>query len=350
MENNRILIQNILNDYEQGMPINEIKSRNRIERAQIYKIVQQYGTHETIKKHKSAKRNKLKEKKNAIDMEIIIKDLKNGVEMSQIIKTCGIHCNALKSQIEQYAQENDIDLQEIITPNNARYFRTQRVQVPIEEIIKAVEERRQLKPIAEKYEVCATTIYEQKKKYEQKHGKIECKVPAVVKVNGVVIDPETYGKRKRKETTKGEHLMNTNKKKSKVIDAQKKISMATLWKEYSNNIPVSELELRYGISENIIRKQLNEYRNYLLTKAFFENNKTIRAIALESGLPILEVKERVRKVLRSRAKDIPKGWLIVQKSRGYTEEQILKMYILEQREENKYKQIKKMDFDDEKEL
>ena len=330
MENNRVVIQNILNDYEQGMPINEIKKRNNVQNALIYKVVQQYGTPETRKKHNMAKRNKLKEKKMAIDMAKVIENLKNGVEMQEISKEYDIHYNALKSKIDQYVEENNIDIQEIITPNNERYFRKEKVEIPISEIVKAVEERRLLKQIANKYEVSATTVYEQKKNYEQVHGKIECKVKPVVKVNGVPIDPETYGRRKRKEPNDDKEK-EAKRKKSTIRKQKKEIHIIGLWQEYRNGTPVGDLASRWVMNEGTLRKQLNEYRNYLLTEAYVNHNKTIGEIARESNLPIQDVKEIVRKVLRERVKEVPKGWEIIQKCRGYTEEQILKMYILEKR-------------------
>ena len=319
MENNQILIQNILNDYEQGMPINEIKNINDIEKAQIYKIVQKHGTPDTTKKRNAIKRNTLKEKKMAIDMETIIKELKNGAPMPQILKKYDIHYNTLKSQIDRYAEEKNIDLQEIISPNNARYFRTNKVQIPIEEIVKAVEERRQLKEIADKYEVTTTTVSEQKKQYEQTHGKIECKVKPVIKVRGVPINPETYGKRKKKEFN-NEKVKEEKHKKTNARKMKKKVSISELWQEYINHTPVSDLVARYGIDESVLRKQLNEYRNYLLTEAYLNHNKTIREIAQDSQLPIMEVKERIRTVLREKVPTVPTGWYLVQRSRGYTEE------------------------------
>ena len=89
-----------------------------------------------------------------------------------------------------------------------------------------------------------------------------------------------------------------------------------------------------------MKRRVEQYQALLLTKAYVDFNKSIAEIARETNLPILEVKEKIKMVLKEEAKNIPAEWYLKQRIKGLTAERVIKEYILLKRKEKK-SEIKK---------
>ena len=130
-----------------------------------------------------------------------------------------------------------------------------------------------------------------------------------------------------------------NKPKSDTVKDKQttKIGMAGIWREHTNGMSVTSLAIKYRMTEQEMKTKLEQYQALLFTKLYVDLNKPIEELAKENNLPILDVQEKIKMVLRKEAKNVPVDWYLKQRIKGNTEIQILKQYVLQTRQAKKKK-------------
>lgn len=259
--------------------------------------------------------------KKQIPMESVIEDLKNGMYLKDIAEKYGVSEDILYVRRREYEQETGNIIEDILNQVGTTLNKRKKADIPVEEMIKLWQEGETYDQLAKKYGVARETVFIRKKEYEQKLGE-------KLKRN-----KETRGRKPKK-------ISNTGDNKS---DNQNKIRMGIIWREYIEGLSIVNLALKYKMSEPVMRKKIHQYRALLMTKSYVDLNKSIAEIARETNLSISEVKENIKNVLRKEVTTVPIEWYLRQKTKGYTEERILKEYILLQRVKKKINETKNVE-------
>lgn len=256
-----------------------------------------------------------------IEIEEIINDVKSGLSASQIAWKYDLSEQGVRIKVKRYLEQNKMKMEEILPENAKNIWKRKVIELPMEEIMEKWRKGQSLSSLAREYGVPGSTLVDRKTKYERENGKVEReKKKTIIKEKKILKIKTEKPKIKTKKNT---------------VKKQTEVNIKQIWRERKNGVPLHELASKHNISYRELYEKLNQYYSELLAEAYVNSNKSIGNIALTSGLEILEVKERIRNVLRKQVKTVPVIWYLQQKNNGYTEEQILRMYIKQEKQKNK---------------
>ena len=371
------IIEKILNAYKNGATFREIEKQFKLSEGIVFRTIQQYATSKIREQHNTSVIARQQKKKDQdTSSERIWKDLESGMVLHKIADKHGISYSTFVNRIKKYAEKNGIKevngvkIEEILIEGNIEKvkYTKKKVDIPLERIIEDRTSGKKMTELAKEYGVGVNSLYERlrnsgiKLKRGRKRAKeIISKVPIEVLVeevskgatlvslskkydipvstiwhhiaryeqeNDVKIRKSNVYKEHKKITENNavEHKKETKQK----VKTENKDKMKGIWREYTKGIPITELSSRYGIGEATLRKYLNRYQDYLLTQAYVKQNKSVAEISREANLPILNVKERIIRVLKEKTPNIDLAWYMIKRSQGHTVEETLKMYMLQQ--------------------
>jgi len=254
-----------------------------------------------------------KPRKN-LPMEQIVAERENGASYKQLADKYSVARETIMDRIKKYCEENGKKINTVVIKRNRKIK-----ELPMDEIIKDWKDGFTYEELRDKYSASRTVIITRIREYKQKTG-----------------DKRVITSTMRKKWRANRKITNKNsikpKSEAKLPD---KIRMATIWKEYTDGFGVANLALKYRMTEGEIKTRLEQYQSLLLAKSYIDLNKSIAELARETELPILEVKEKIKTVLRKMVKTVPPAWYLSQRSKGYTEEQVLRIYLQQQKQKNK---------------
>lgn len=378
------IVEKILSLYANGATFREVEKKLRLHEGIVFRTVQQHATPKIREQHNKNVIARQENKVNLhIDAEKIFKELESGKQLHKIVDEYGISYNIIVDRVKEYAEMqgikeiNGLNLEDILKGENINKGRPskRKIDVPLEKIIEDWKSGKKIQEIADEYGVCANVIYQRLRdsgvnvKRGRKRSKTHVNnVPIEVLVeefaNGksysqlakkYEIPTSTVWHYIRKYEEENGKIIKNNiveenrnalkeervKKKTTRQAKTKKCKIDNIWKEYTNGVPISELATRYKIPDSTLKTQLKTYQDYLITKAYVEQNKSIAAISRETQLPFENVKQRVVKVLRQNIPLVDTAWYLITRSKGYTEEETLKLYMLKQKQKVKYSQERK---------
>ena len=378
------IIEKILSLYANGATFREIEKKLRLPEGLVFRTVQQHATPKIREQHNKNAIARQENKVNVhIDAEKIFKELESGKQLHKIVDEYGISYNIIVDRVKEYAEMhgikeiNGLNLEDILKGKNINKGRPskRKIDVPLEKIIEDWKSGKKIQEIADEYGVCANVIYQRLRNsgVNVKRGRKRSKTHVNNVPIEVLVEEFANGKSysqlakkyeiptstiwnyiRRHEEENGKIIKNNvveekesapkedkvQKKRTRQLKT-KEHKIDNIWKEYTNGVPISELAIRYKIPDSTLKTQLKTYQDYLITKAYVEQNKSIAAISRETQLPFENVKQRVVKVLRQNVPLVDTAWYLITRSKGYTEEETLKLYMLKQKQKVKYNQERK---------
>ena len=378
------IIEKILSLYANGATFREIEKKLRLPEGLVFRTVQQHATPKIREQHNKNVIARQENKVNVhIDAEKIFKELESGKQLHKIVDEYGISYNLIVDRVKEYAEMhgikeiNGLNLEDILKGENINKGRPskRKIDVPLEKIIEDWKSGKKIQEIADEYGVCANVIYQRLRDsgVNVKRGRKRSKTHVNNVAIEVLVEEFANGKSysqlakkyeiptstiwhyiRRHEEENGKIIRNNvveekesapkedkvKKKRTRQLKT-KEHKIDNIWKEYTNGVPISELATRYKIPDSTLKTQLKTYQDYLITKAYVEQNKSIAAISRETQLPFENVKQRVVKVLRQNVPLVDTAWYLITRSKGYTEEETLKLYMLKQKQKVKYNQERK---------
>lgn len=320
-----IPLDEIIKEWKKGMTLEKLGQKYGVTRETISKRIKEFE----YKTGQKLVRDYI-ERVPKIDLPIeeIIEEWKNGTVLEEIAQKYGVTRNTIQRRLEEYEEKTG----EKLVRTHSKDKRRIKKELPIEAVYEDWKNGKTYGELMKKYNASKGTIYKRIKEYREQKGDDDIRkiIPNVVK--------EGYNNNEIK--------VKKNNKSNNPNKPPVKVRMGVIWREYTEGLSVSGLALKYKTTESDMKKRLEQYQALLLTKAYVDLNKSIAELARETKLPMLEVKDKIKMVLRKEVKTVPIVWYLKQRTSGWTEEKILKEYILMKRKEEKSKEKMQIELED----
>lgn len=303
-----IPLEEIITDWKAGMTLEKLELKYKVSRDTISMRMREFEA-ETGKKLE--RDFFVRTPKKDLPVEEIVAEWKSGFVLEDIAQKYGVTRNTVRRRLEEYQEETG----EKLIREQSKDRRRIKIELPMEEMFEDWKNGKTYQELIEKYGVSRSTIITRIREYKSKNG---------------------YNVSKNIIKRNKNNITNSNKQNNKKIP----VRMGVVWREYTEGLSISSLALKYKTTEKDMKRRVEQYQALLLTKAYVDFNKSIAEIARETNLPILEVKEKIKMVLKEEAKNIPAEWYLKQRIKGLTAERVIKEYILLKRKEKK-SEIKK---------
>lgn len=357
-------VEDMVKDWESGMKLLELAEKYNVSRETVINRLKEY-------QYKTGKQIIKTKRRKDIPLNHIITDWKAGMTLEKLEQKYNIGRDTISERMREFEVESGQKLERDF------FERTPKIDLPVEEIVVEWKNGAILEELAQKYGVTRNTIRRRLEDYEESTGeklvrehsrdrrKIKKELPIdemfedwkngttyeeLVKKYGVsrstvILRIREYKMNSGYNTSKkivrknNPSKVRQNKPKSDTVKNKQttKIGMAGIWKEHTNGMSVASLAIKYRMTEQEMKTKLEQYQALLFTKLYVDLNKPIEKIAEEHNLPIEDVQEKIKMVLRKEAKNVPVDWYLRKRIKGGTAEEILKEYILITRQAEKRK-------------
>ena len=194
-------------------------------------------------------------KKIELPIEEIVKKWEQGVTQKELSKEYGVSEALIGRRISEYYEKEE------------KGKPKQRIELPIEEIVKKWEQGVTQKELSKEYGVSDVTIRKRISEYYEKEEKEKPKQRIELQIKEIVKRWEQGTTQKKLSKEYGVSRVTISKRISEYYEKEKKekpkqrieLQIEEIVKKWEQGITQEKLSKEYGVSEYIIRKRISEY-------------------------------------------------------------------------------------------
>lgn len=289
----------------------------------------------------------------------IVRKWENGITQGQLAKEYGVSIQTINSRIKEYYEKEGKE-----KPKKEKKKPTPRIQLPIEEIVEKWENGALQRELAEEYQVSVPLIRSRTNEYYQEKGKEKPKKKEVnpkieLPIEQIIKDMEEGMSYQKLEVKYGVSNSTIRKRlneyyrekgqenphKNEVIE-KIELPIEKIVKKWESGATQKVLAEEYGVSATLIANRIREYtgntnnkKKEVPVEEIIEKRKngaTVEGIAAEYGVSSALISNRIRQYYEKKGEEIPKDFVyrielpveeIIEKhQKGKTVEEIAKEY------------------------
>jgi len=343
-------IDEIVRKYENGTSIKELGKEYYVSESTIYYRIKKYYEESKVE------RKSLKRESTRIELPIdeIVRKYENGISIEDLGKEYWVSFDTVNRRINEYYKEAGIE----------RPYKSARIELPIEEIIKKYENGTNVKNLGKEYNVSESTINNRIKEYYaetkierpvKKVGKKKIKLP-IEEIVKKYENRTSMVKLGKEYSVSGETInsrINEYYEERKIERPNKstriELPVEEIVKRYENGDRIEDIAKEYNVSEFTINRRIKEYYEERgLERPFqktgnkkiklpieeivkrYENGDCIENIAKEYETSYANIDRRIKEYYKEKGEKAPRilrSSSVVQEylKKGLTKEEIIQI-------------------------